>query len=137
MEQIFKVGKLETLDNIDLKIERCDYETSSFIDGKSVKMKKSCLSFEIGNDDTGFSFFSTIEPKDFLNFEMNKRIDFKEYINYDDFDLGVNGKPIIIDSINGENIHYLDRKFMIVLYVQSDSVATHIQIDFDISEYLD
>ncbi len=79
MEQIFKVGKLENIENIDLKIEKNEYTISSFIDGKSVELEKTCLSFEIGNDDNNFSFYSTISPKEFLNFEMNKKVDFKEY----------------------------------------------------------
>lgn len=136
MEQIFKLGKLEPIDNIEMHISKCDYETNSFVDGKQVSLDKTCLSFEIGNDDNGFSFYSTIEPKEFLEFEMGKRINFREYMNFDDFDFGVDGKAIMIDSINSEIIHYLDKKFMIIIYVQSDSFASHIQIDFDISEFL-
>lgn len=137
MEQIFKLGKLESVDNIDVCIRKCDYTTNSFVDGKQISSDKTCLSFEMGNDNKGFSFYSTIEPKEFLEFAMGKRINFREYMNFDDYDFVVDGKAMMVDSINSEIIHYLDKKFMIILYIQSDSFASHIQIDFDISEFLD
>lgn len=138
MEQIFKVGKLEKIDNIDLKVSSSSYTISGFNDGKLINTEeKKCLEFEIGNEDTGFSFYSTISPEEFLKIEMNKRVNFREYINFDDFDFGVGGKPQMIDNIDVKIIHYLDKKFMLVLFIASDSVASHIQIDFDISEFLD
>lgn len=137
MEQIYKVGKLENIANIDLKIEKVNYTTNKYQNGKSISEEKTCLSFYTGNDDYGFNFYSNISPKEFLEFEMNKRVDFRDYMQFDDFDYGVDGKPAIIDSVKSEIIHYLDNKFMIVIYIMSDSSASHIQIDFDISEFLD
>lgn len=137
MEQIYKVGKLTKIDNIDFKVEENHYTHGSYVDGKSIKEDKTCLSFYTGNDSNGFNFYSTISPKEFLDFEMNKRIDFRDYMVFDDFDYGVDGKPAVIDNISANIIHYLSTKFMIVIYIVSDTDAAYIQIDFDLSDFLD
>lgn len=137
MEQIFKLSKLESVDDIELIIKKYDYTTNSFVDGKKISLEKTCLSFEIGNDKNGFSFYSSIAPEEFLEFELGKRINFREYMDFDDFDFGIDGKPMVVDNISSEIIHYLDKKFMIIIYLQAEDFASHIQIDFDISEFLD
>lgn len=138
MEQIFRVADLKKVDNPELKIKKSEFTVWKYNkDKKHDEEIKSCLCFEIGNDAYNFSFYSTISPQEFLNFEMNKKIDFTEYIRYDDFDFGNNGKYSPIDFIHAEIVHYLDHKFLINIIITSDNTVADMQCDFDISDYLD
>ncbi len=138
MEQVFRIADLKKIDNPELKINKSEYTVWKYHEGqKHDEEIKPCLSFTIGNDSYGFSFYSTISPKDFLDFEMNKRINFTEYIRYDDYDVSNNGKYSPIDFIHAEIIHYLDHKFLINILITSDDTVADMQCDFDISDYLD
>ena len=77
---MFKIAKLEKVNNEELKISLVTQEHHSYENGKKSSECFKTLSFDISGDDYSFSFDLNCKLEKLLEIPMNETIDFKDYI---------------------------------------------------------
>lgn len=98
---MFKIAKLENVNNEKVKINLITQEINSYNNGKKISYETfKTLSFDISGDNYSFSFDLNCKLEKLLEIPMNEIIDFKDYICANESWLNVknlNGIEPIID----------------------------------------
>lgn len=140
---MFKIAKLNNVENEKVNIELATIEQHSFKDGKKEPDEKfKTLSFDISGKDYDFGFDLNCRLEKLLEIPMYEPIDFSSYIFDGETWLNVNGlngdKPIMNIKIT----RYIKNKFIISLtfysdYGYDDNVYSGIiEFDFNLDDYL-
>ena len=78
---MFKIAKLEKVNNENITIDYITQQRSGYELGKKIKDETfKTLTFDISGDNYSFSFTLNCKIEKFLEIPMNETIDFKDYI---------------------------------------------------------
>lgn len=143
---MFKIAKLEKVDNEKIAIDYVTRQICSFEEGKKVKDETfKTLSFDVSGTNYSFKFGLKCKLEKMLEIPMNKKINFKDYI----FEGGT--ELIITDlneyeepEINIKITRYLKNRFIIFLTFYTDYYSNDennysgmIEFSFNLDDYLD
>lgn len=135
---MFKVGKLEDINNIEVSIDTVSQTIYSVSDDKHIKY--DTLSFNIGNDIYSFSFNLNCRLEELLNIEEGKTIDFKKYIFSGETMFTYNGITDIDPKYDITINRYMNNKYVVLANVFADTkegiFSSIIEFDFNLDEYI-
>ena len=141
---MFKLAKLEKVNNEKVSINLVTQEQSSYENGKKVSYESfKTLSFDISGDDYSFGFDLNCKLEKLLEIPMNETIDFKDYIFGGETWLNVrdlNGVEPVMDI---KITRYLKNRFIIFLTFYTDysydenANSGMIESTFNLDDYLD
>ena len=140
---MFKVAKLEKVDNEKVSINLVTQERNKYENGKVVLSETfKTLSFDISGDNYSFSFNLNCKLEDLLEIPMNETVDFKDYIFDSEILLNVKNLNIIEPKIYIKITRYLKNKFIIFLTFYTDygydknDYSGMIEFTFNLDDYL-
>ena len=135
---MFKVGKLEDIDNVEVSIDTVSQTIYTPSDDNHIKY--DTLSFSIGNDIYNFSFDLNCKPEELLNIEEGKTIDFKKYIFSGETMFTYNDITDIDPKYDITINRYMNNKYVILANVFADTnegiYSAIIEFDFNLDEYI-
>lgn len=140
---MFKLAKLEKVNNEKVSINLVTQEQCSYENGKKVSHESfKTLSFDISGDDYSFGFDLNCKLEKLLEIPMNETIDFKDYIFGGETWLNVrdlNGVEPVMDI---KITRYLKNRFIIFLTFYTDysydenDYSGMIEFTFNLYDYL-
>lgn len=140
---MFKIAKLEKVDNENVSINLITYEQSKYENGEKVSTEiVKTLSFDISGDDYSFGFDLNCKLENLLEIPMNETIDFKDYVFDGETWLNVkdlNGVEPVMDI---KITRYLKNKFIVFLTFYTDysydenDYSGIIEFTFNLDDYL-
>lgn len=140
---MFKIAKLEKVNNEKITINYVAQEVYKFEDGKS-KLYESfkTLSFEISGDDYSFSFDMNCKPEKLLEIPLSETIDFSKFILPGETCLNIKNSNGIEPETDIKITRYLKNKFAIyikfytALSDDDNDYSGVIEFSFDLDDYL-
>ncbi len=140
---MFKIGKLENVKNEVVTINTIVQTECSYENGKKIKEDSfKTLSFDINGDDYSFSFNLNCKLEKLLDIQMNKTINFNDYIFGGETWLNVKGLNGVEPQIDVKITRYLKNKFIIYLTFYTDysydeeDYSGIIEFTFNLDDYL-
>lgn len=140
---MFKIAKLENVNNEVVNINFITHEQSKYENGKKILHEAfKTLSFDITGDDYSLSFDLNCKLDKLLEIPMSKTLNFNNYIFQSETWLNVNGLNGVQPEIDVKITRYLKNKFIIFLtfyteYSYDDNIYSGmIEFTFDLDEYL-
>jgi len=140
---MFKVAKLEKVENEKVKIELVTQQNCAYDNGKKVKDETfKTLSFDITGTDYSLSFDLNCRIEKLLEIPMSETVDFNKYIFGGETWLNIKGMNGVEPQIDVKITRYLKNKFIIYLtfYTEysydDEDYSGIIEFTFDIDEYL-
>lgn len=141
---MFKVAKLEKVDNENININYVTQESFSYESGKRVKEETfKTLSFNISGNDYSFRFDLNCRLEKLLEIPMNETIDFKDYIFNGETWLSIKDLGGMEPEMNIKITRYLKNNFIIFVFFYTDyfsydedSYSGMIEITFNLDDYL-
>lgn len=141
---MFKVAKLEKVDNENININYVTQESFSYESGKRVKEETfKTLSFNISGNDYSFRFDLNCRLEKLLEIPMNETIDFKDYIFNGETWLSIKNLGGMEPEMNIKITRYLKNNFIIFVFFYTDyfsydedSYSGMIEITFNLDDYL-
>ena len=140
---MFKIAKLEKVNNEKVSINLITYEQSKYENGKKILTEiVKTLSFDISGDNYSFGFDLNCKLEELLELPMNETIDFKDYIFDGETWLNVkdlNGVEPVMDI---KITRYLKNKFIIFLTFFTDysydenDYSGMAEFTFNLDDYL-
>lgn len=140
---MFKIAKLEKVNNEKVSINLITYEQSKYENGEKILTEiVKTLSFDISGDNYSFGFDLNCKLEELLELPMNEIIDFKDYIFDGETWLNVkdlNGVEPVIDI---KITRYLKNKFIIFLTFFTDysydenDYSGMAEFTFNLDDYL-
>lgn len=140
---MFKIAKLEKVNNEKVSINLITYEQSKYENGEKILTEiVKTLSFDISGDNYSFGFDLNCKLEKLLELPMNETIDFKDYIFDGETWLNVkdlNGVEPVIDI---KITRYLKNKFIIFLTFFTDysydenDYSGMAEFTFNLDDYL-
>ena len=113
---MFKIAKLEKVNNEKVTINLATQEQSQYENGKKVSFEKfNTLTFDISGDDYSFGFDLNCKLEKLLEIPMNETIDFKDYIFGGETWLNVKGLNGVEPEMDIKITRYLKNRFIIFL----------------------
>ena len=108
----FKIGTLTKLKNQSFEIKQ-DAKTICF----------NILGIDANNNSYSIGFSTTILLDEMLKFELNKIIDFTEFIDMYDVTFGINEVYTLDAEIKMEIIRYLDTSFILNIMINHQNMV--------------
>ena len=140
---MFKVAKLEKVENEKITINYVAQRHCSYKSGKKIKEEIfKTLSFDISGIDYSFSFDLNCNLEKLLEIPMNEAVDFKDYILEGETWLNVKKLNGIEPEINIKITRYLKNRFIIFLTFYTDysydenDYSGIIELTFNLDDYL-
>lgn len=139
---MFKMAKLEKVENEKITINYVTQQHCSYESGKKIKETFKTLSFDISGIDYSFSFDLNCKLEKLLEIPMNETIDFKDYIFDGETWLNVKELKGIEPEINIKITRYLKNRFIIFLTFYTDysydenDYSGIIEFSFNLDDYL-
>ena len=143
---MFKIAKLEKVDNEKITIDYVTQQSCGYEAGKKVKDETfKTLSFNISGTNYSFKFYLNCKLEKLLEIPMNKTINFKDYIfeggtSLDIAELNGYEEP----EINIKITRYLKNRFIIFLTFYTDYYSNDennysgmIEFSFNLDDYLE
>lgn len=141
---MFKIAKLEKVNNEKVCINLIKLEQSQYKNGKKISFEAfNTLTFDISGDNYSFEFDLNCKLEKLLEIPMNDTIDFKDYISVGETWLNVKDLNNIEPVMNIKITRYLKNKFIIFLTFHTDysydenGYSGMIEIAFNLDDYLD
>ena len=137
---MFKIGRLNNIDNEKIEINKISQEINRFINGEKFIDKFDGLEFNIYNSKYSFSFCMNCPLEKLLELSINQSIDFKDYIF--DGEIWFNVKEEISYDIELYNIdikinRYLKNRFLILIkFYAGDEYSGVIELSFNLDDYI-
>ena len=134
---MFKVAKLEKVENEKVNITMTSPEVEYFENGKKISSEiYNTLSFDITGDGYSFGFDLDCKLEKLLEIPMNETIDFKDYI-YRGETFFNNQEPEMQITIH----RYLKNKYIVSIFFYTDSIEDDqysgiIEFNFNLDDYL-
>ncbi len=118
---MFKIAKLEKVNNEKVSINLITYEQSKYENGKKILTEiVKTLSFDISGDNYSFGFDLNCKLEELLELPMNETIDFKDYILDGETWFNVKNLNGIEPLMDIKITRYLKNKFIIFLTFFTD-----------------
>ena len=140
---MFKIAKLEKVNNEKVSINLITYEQSKYENGEKILTEiVKTLSFDISGDNYSFGFDLNCKLEKLLELPMNEIIDFKDYIFDGETWFNVkdlNGVEPVMDI---KITRYLKNRFIIFLTFYTDysydenDYSGMIEFTFNLDDYL-
>lgn len=140
---MFKIAKLEKVNNEKVTINYVTQEGYKFEDGKS-KLYESfkTLSFEISGEDYSFSFDLNCKPEKLLEIPLSETVDFSEFIFQGETWLNIKELNGIEPEANIKITRYLENKFAVFISFYTEcsnddnTYSGVIEFSFNLDDYL-
>lgn len=140
---MFKVAKLEKVDNEKVTIEYVNQQHCAYDNGKKVLNESfKTLSFDISGDNYSLSFDLNCRLEKLLEIPMSETIDFSDYIFGGETWLNIRGMNGVEPQIDIKITRYLKNRFIVFLtfyteYSYDDSdYSGMIEFTFNLDDYL-
>ena len=140
---MFKIAKLEKVNNEKVSINLITYEQSKYENGKKILTEiVKTLSFDISGDNYSFGFDLNCKLEELLELPMNETIDFKDYIFDGETWLNVKGLNGVEPVMDIKITRYLKNKFIIFLTFFTDysydenDYSGMAEFTFNLDDYL-
>lgn len=138
---MFKIAKLEKINNEKLTISFVSQQKCSYDNGKKVKDETfKTLSFNISAADYSFGFDLNCKLEKLLEMPMEE-MDFKDYILEGETWLNVDSLTIAEPEMNIKIRRYFKNKFIVFLAFYTDYYDNNysgiIEFEFDLDDYLE
>jgi len=140
---MFKVAKLEKVDNEVITINFVSQQECSYDNGKKISEEVfKTLSFDITGSDYSFSFDLNCRIDKLLEIPMNETIDFNEYIFGGETWLNIRGMNGVEPQIDVKITRYLKNKYIVFLtfYTEysydDEDYSGMIEFTFNLDDYL-
>ena len=141
---MFKVAKLENVNNENVDIKLVSHEYTQYQDGKKILTDSfNTLSFDISGDNYSFGFDLNCKLEKLLEIPMNETIDFKGYVFEGETWFNVNGLNGVEPEMDIKITRYLKNKFIIFLTFYTDysydenDYSGIIEFTFNLDDYLE
>lgn len=140
---MFKIAKLEKVNNEKVSINLITYEQSKYENGEKILTEiVKTLSFDISGDNYSFGFDLNCKLEKLLELPMNEIIDFKDYIFDGETWFNVKNLNGIEPLIDIKITRYLKNKFIIFLTFFTDysydenDYSGMAEFTFNLDDYL-
>lgn len=140
---MFKIAKLEKVNNEKVSINLITYEQSKYENGEKILTEiVKTLSFDISGDNYSFGFDLNCKLEKLLELPMNEIIDFKDYIFDGETWFNVKGLNGIEPLMDIKITRYLKNKFIIFLTFFTDysydenDYSGMAEFTFNLDDYL-
>lgn len=140
---MFKIAKLEKVNNEKVSINLITYEQSKYENGKKILTEiVKTLSFDISGDNYSFGFDLNCKLEKLLELPMNEIIDFKDYIFDGETWFNVKDLNGIEPLMDIKITRYLKNKFIIFLTFFTDysydenDYSGMAEFTFNLDDYL-
>ena len=140
---MFKIAKLEKVNNETINIKLFTLGKNKYEKGKKASETFKTLSFDISNDDYSLHFDLNCKLEKLLEIPMNKTINFDSYILGGTY-LEVNGIADFDIKMDIKITRYLKNKFIIFLtfftdyaFDEENDYSGMIEITFNLDDYLE
>lgn len=140
---MFKIAKLEKVNNEKVSINLITYEQSKYENGKKILTEiVKTLSFDISGDNYSFGFDLNCKLEKLLELPMNEIIDFKDYIFDGETWFNVKDLNGIEPVMDIKITRYLKNKFIIFLTFFTDysydenDYSGMAEFTFNLDDYL-
>ena len=140
---MFKIAKLEKVNNEKVSINLITYEQSKYENGEKILTEiVKTLSFDISGDNYSFGFDLNCKLEKLLELPMNEIIDFKDYIFDGETWFNVKDLNGIEPVMDIKITRYLKNKFIIFLTFFTDysydenGYAGMAEFTFNLDDYL-
>ena len=144
---MFKISKLNQVDNENVNIglitqEQCKFENGKKVSCESFKTLSFDIDGKIGNDEYGFSFELNCRLEELLKLPHREMVDFNKYIFAGETYLNVKGLNGVEPQMDIKITRYLKNKFTIFLTFYTDysnddnDYSGMIEITFNLDDYL-
>ena len=141
---MFKIAKLEKVNNENVNINLITQEQSQYENGNKISFEEfNTLSFNILGDDYSFSFDLNCKLEKLLEIPINETIDFKDYIFGGKTWLNIKGLNSVDPEIDIKITRYLNNRFIIFLTFYTDYYSCDeniysgmIEFTFNLDDYL-
>ncbi len=140
---MFKIAKLEKVNNEKISINLITYEQSKYENGKKILTEiVKTLSFDISGDNYSFGFDLNCKLEKLLELPMNEIIDFKDYIFDGETWFNVKDLNGIEPLMDIKITRYLKNKFIIFLTFFTDysydenDYSGMAEFTFNLDDYL-
>ena len=140
---MFKVAKLEKVNNEKVSINLITYEQSKYENGEKILTEiVKTLSFDISGDNYSFGFDLNCKLEKLLELPMNEIIDFKDYIFDGETWFNVKDLNGIEPLMDIKITRYLKNKFIIFLTFFTDysydenDYSGMAEFTFNLDDYL-
>ena len=140
---MFKIAKLEKVNNEKVSINLITYEQSKYENGEKILTEiVKTLSFDISGDNYSFGFDLNCKLEELLELPMNETIDFKDYILDGETWFNVKDLNGIEPLMDIKITRYLKNKFIIFLTFFTDysydenDYSGMIEFTFNLDDYL-
>lgn len=140
---MFKIAKLEKVNNEKVSINLITYEQSKYENGKKILTEiVKTLSFDISGDNYSFGFDLNCKLEKLLELPMNEIIDFKDYIFDGETWFNVKNLNGIEPLMDIKITRYLKNKFIIFLTFFTDynydenDYSGMAEFTFNLDDYL-
>lgn len=140
---MFKIAKLEKVNNEKVSINLIIYEQSKYENGKKILTEiVKTLSFDISGDNYSFGFDLNCKLEKLLELPMNETIDFKDYILDGETWFNVKDLNGIEPLMDIKITRYLKNKFIIFLTFFTDysydenDYSGMAEFTFNLDDYL-
>jgi len=139
---MFKIAKLEEVNNEKLNINYITHEKYKYENGKSNLYDSfKTLSFNIASEDYSFSFDLNCKPKKLLEIPFSKTIDFNKYVFQGETWLNIKNFNGIQPETDIKITRYLKNKFSIYIKFYTtlnddNDYSGIIDFSFNLDDYL-
>lgn len=140
---MFKIAKLEKVNNEKVSINLIIYEQSKYEKGEKILTEiVKTLSFDISGDNYSFGFDLNCKLEELLELPMNETIDFKDYILDGETWFNVKDLNGIEPLMDIKITRYLKNKFIIFLTFFTDysydenDYSGMAEFTFNLDDYL-
>lgn len=140
---MFKIAKLEKVNNEKVSINLITYEQSKYENGEKILTEiVKTLSFDISGDNYSFGFDLNCKLEELLELPMNEIIDFKDYIFDGETWFNVKDLNGIEPLMDIKITRYLKNKFIIFLTFFTDysydenDYSGMAEFTFNLDDYL-
>lgn len=140
---MFKIAKLEKVNNEKVSINLITYEQSKYENGKKILTEiVKTLSFDISGDNYSLGFDLNCKLEELLELPMNEIIDFKDYIFDGETWFNVKDLNGIEPLMDIKITRYLKNKFIIFLTFFTDysydenDYSGMAEFTFNLDDYL-
>lgn len=140
---MFKIAKLEKVNNEKVSINLITYEQSKYENGEKILTEiVKTLSFDISGDNYSFGFDLNCKLEKLLELPMNEIIDFKDYIFDGETWFNVKDLNGIEPLMDIKITRYLKNKFIIFLTLFTDysydenDYSGMAEFTFNLDDYL-
>lgn len=140
---MFKIAKLEKVNNEKVSINLITYEQSKYENGEKILTEiVKTLSFDISGDNYSFGFDLNCKLEKLLELPMNETIDFKDYILDGETWFNVKDLNGVEPLMDIKITRYLKNKFIIFLTFFTDysydenDYSGMAEFTFNLDDYL-